>query len=132
MDIANLDVEGTQDVDSKLVRLAREREWPLLTNDWNLNRVAGLQGIKVLNVNQLANALRMICIPGESLRVKVVHTGKDAGQGVAYLPDGTMVVVENASKQVGDELEVVVTRAIQTAAGRIIFARPRDRANGQA
>jgi uncharacterized protein YacL len=131
VDIANLDVEGTQEVDSKLVRLAREREWPLLTNDWNLNRVAGLQGIKVLNINQLANALRMICIPGEALRVKVVHTGKDAGQGVGYLPDGTMVVVESASKQVGDEVEVVVTRAIQTAAGRIIFARPRDRANGQ-
>jgi uncharacterized protein YacL len=114
-------------VDTKLVRLARERDWPLLTNDYNLNRVAALQGIRVLNINELANALKPICIPGDVLQVRLVHEGKDPGQGVGYLVDGTMVVVENGSRQIGEEVAIVVTRAIQTAAGRIIFGRLRER-----
>ncbi len=130
VEIAEVDVDGGLDVDSKLVRLAREHDWPLLTNDWNLNRVAALQGIRVLNINELANAVKTLCVPGDTMRLKLVQPGKEAGQGVGYLADGTMVVVESASKQVGEEIDVVVTRAIQTAAGRIIFGRPRERANG--
>jgi uncharacterized protein YacL len=136
VEIVDLDVDGALDVDSKLVRLARAQDWALLTNDYNLNRVAALQGIKVLNVNELANALKPICIPGDTILVRLVHrgkdkdTGRDSDQGVGYLPDGTMVVVETASRLVGEEIEVVVTRAIQTAAGRIIFGRPKDRGNG--
>jgi uncharacterized protein YacL len=130
VEIVDLDVDGALDVDSKLVRLAREHDWPLLTSDYNLNRVATLQGIRVLNVNELANALKPICIPGDTIRVRIVHAGKDAGQGVGYLADGTQVVVEGASRLVGEESDVVVTRAIQTAAGRIIFGRPRERHNG--
>ena len=127
VEIADLELDSAPDVDSALVRLARDREWPLLTNDFNLNRVASLQGIRVLNVNELANALKPICIPGDVIQVRLVHEGKDPGQGVGYLVDGTMVVVEAASRQVGEEAAVVVTRAIQTAAGRIIFGRLRDR-----
>jgi uncharacterized protein YacL len=130
VEIVDLDVDGGADVDSKLVRLAREHEWPLLTNDWNLNRVASLQGIRVLNINQLANALKPICIPGDTMRLLIQHPGKDAGQGVGYLADGTMVVVESASGLVDKETEVVVTRTIQTAAGRIIFGRLKERQNG--
>jgi len=132
VEIAEIDVDGGLDVDSKLVYLAREHDWPLFTNDWNLNRVAALQGIRVLNVNELANAVKTLCVPGDTMRLKLVQPGKEAGQGVGYLADGTMVVVESASKLVGEEIDVVVTRAIQTAAGRIIFGRPRDRANGHA
>lgn len=127
VEIVDIDPDGAADVDTKLVRLARERDWPLLTNDYNLNRVAALQGIRVLNINELANALKPICIPGDVLQVRLVHEGKDPGQGVGYLVDGTMVVVENGSRQIGEEVAIVVTRAIQTAAGRIIFGRLRER-----
>jgi uncharacterized protein YacL len=130
IEITDVDADGAVDVDTKLVRVARAHDWPLLTNDYNLNRVAALQGIRVLNINELANALKPICIPGDMLRIRIMHEGKDAGQGVGYLPDGTMVVVENASRLVGEENDIVVTRAIQTAAGRIIFGRLSGRQDG--
>jgi uncharacterized protein YacL len=126
VEISDLDVEGPTDVDSKLVRLARAHEWPLLTNDYNLNKVATLQGIRVLNMNELANELRPMCIPGEVIRLRIMSEGKDVGQGIGYLPDGTMVVVENASRLVGQDADVTVTRLLQTAAGRIIFGRPKE------
>ena len=126
VEISDLDIEGPTDVDSKLVRLARAHEWPLLTSDYNLNKVATLQGIRVLNMNELANELRPMCIPGEVIRLRVMSEGKDAGQGIGYLPDGTMVVIENASRLVGQDIDVTVTRLLQTAAGRIIFGRPKE------
>jgi uncharacterized protein YacL len=127
VEIVDLDVEGTLDVDSKLVRLARAHDWALLTNDFNLNKVAALQGIRVLNLNELANKLKPTYISGDVLQIKLVEKGQQAGQGVGYLPEGTMVVVEGADQLIGQEVEVVVTRSLQTAIGRMIFGRPRDR-----
>jgi uncharacterized protein YacL len=111
------------DVDGKLVALARARNAAILTNDFNLNRVADLQSIRVLNINSLANALKPALLPGDPLRIKVITEGKESGQGVGYLDDGTMVVVEGGSKLVGRELEVVVTRVLQTIMGRMVFAQ---------
>jgi uncharacterized protein YacL len=111
------------DVDGKLVALARARNAAILTNDFNLNRVADLQSIRVLNINSLANALKPALLPGDSLRIKVITEGKESGQGVGYLDDGTMVVVEGGSKLVGRELDVIVTRVLQTIMGRMVFAQ---------
>ncbi|MGZ6274114.1 MAG: TRAM domain-containing protein [Candidatus Limnocylindrales bacterium] len=111
------------DVDGKLVLLARARNAAILTNDFNLNRVADLQSIRVLNINSLANALKPALLPGDSLRIKVITEGKESGQGVGYLDDGTMVVVEGGSKLVGHELDVTVTRVLQTIMGRMVFAQ---------
>jgi uncharacterized protein YacL len=111
------------DVDGKLVILARARNAAILTNDFNLNRVADLQSIRVLNINSLANALKPALLPGDPLHIKVITEGKEAGQGVGYLDDGTMVVVEGGSKLVGRELDVVVTRVLQTIMGRMVFAQ---------
>jgi len=122
--ISDLDVEGVRNVDDKLVILARQLRAPILTNDYNLNRVAELQGVTVLNINELANAVKAIYIPGESLEVRVIQEGKEAGQGVGYLDDGTMVVVEDGRSYIDRSLPVVVTKVLQTAAGRMIFARP--------
>jgi len=122
--ISDLDVEGVRNVDDKLVILARQLRAPILTNDYNLNRVAELQGVVVLNINELANAVKAIYIPGESLEVRVIQEGKEAGQGVGYLDDGTMVVVEDGRGYIERSLSVVVTKVLQTAAGRMIFARP--------
>jgi uncharacterized protein YacL len=127
VEIVDLDVEGTPDVDSKLVRLARAHDWALLTNDFNLNKVAALQGIRVLNLNELANKLKPMYINSDVLRVRIAEKGQQAGQGVGYLPEGTMIVVEGADQLISQEIEVVVTRSLQTAMGRMIFARPRDR-----
>jgi uncharacterized protein YacL len=113
------------DVDSKLVALARARQAAILTNDFNLNRIADLQSIRVLNVNSLANALKPALLPGDTLRIKVITEGKEAGQGVGYLDDGTMIVVEGGSKLVGRELDVLVTRVLQTVMGRMVFAQVR-------
>jgi len=120
------DVPGTPEVDSKLVALARRNGRAILTNDLNLNRIADLQGVRVLNVNSLANAVKPALLPGEDLRVKVIQPGKDAGQGVGYLDDGTMVVVENGAKSIDSEVDVTVTRVLQTVAGRMVFAHPRQ------
>jgi uncharacterized protein YacL len=113
-------------VDSKLVALAKRNGRAVLTNDLNLNRIADLQGVRVLNVNSLANAVKPALLPGEDLRVKVIQPGKDAGQGVGYLDDGTMVVVEGGAKSIDSELDVTVTRVLQTVAGRMVFAHPRQ------
>jgi uncharacterized protein YacL len=111
------------DVDAKLVALARARGAAILTNDFNLNRVADLQSIRVLNINSLANALKPALLPGDQLRIKVITEGKEVGQGVGYLDDGTMVVVEGGARLVGSELDVAVTRVLQTAMGRMVFAQ---------
>ena len=113
------------EVDAKLVALARERSKAILTNDYNLNRVAELQGVRVLNINSLANAVKPAVLPGEELRVRVIQEGKEAGQGVGFLDDGTMVVVEGGVRYIDKDLDVSVTRVLQTVAGRMIFAQPR-------
>jgi uncharacterized protein YacL len=124
--ITDLDVEEVHEVDDKLVRLAKNLHCPIVTNDYNLNRVAELQGIRVLNINELANAVRAIVLPGEGMRVRVVQEGKELGQGVGYLDDGTMVVIDNGKKYIGNTIDVTVTRMLQTNQGRMIFAAPVD------
>ncbi len=112
-------------VDAQLVRLARTLGAWIVTNDYNLNKIAELQGVRVLNVNELANAIKPVMIPGEELTVHVIKDGKEAGQGVGYLDDGTMIVVEGGKKHIGETLGTVVTSVLQTVAGRMIFARPK-------
>jgi len=121
--ISDMDVEGVREVDDKLVVLARQLKCPILTNDYNLNRIAELQGVSVLNVNELANAVKLVFLPGESIEVNVIQEGKESGQGVGYLDDGTMVVVEDGRSQLNRKINVTVTKVLQTAAGRMIFAR---------
>jgi uncharacterized protein YacL len=125
--ISDIDVEGVRDVDDKLVILARQLRCPILTNDYNLNRIAELQGVSVLNVNELANAVKLVLLPGESLLVNIIQEGREAGQGVGYLDDGTMVVVEDGRDHLNKETNVMVTKVLQTAAGRMIFARVENR-----
>jgi uncharacterized protein YacL len=122
--ITDLDVEGVRDVDDKLVILAKQLRSPILTNDYNLNRVAELQGVQVLNINELANAVKAVYLPGETMEVHVIQEGKEVGQGVGYLDDGTMVVVEDGRDNIDHTIPVLVTKVLQTAAGRMIFARP--------
>jgi uncharacterized protein YacL len=122
--ISDIDVEGVREVDDKLVILARQLRSPIVTNDYNLNRVAELQGVMVLNINELANAVKAVYIPGETLDVHVLQEGKESGQGVGYLDDGTMVVVEDGRNYLEQTVPVTVTKVLQTAAGRMIFARP--------
>jgi uncharacterized protein YacL len=121
--ISDIDVEGVREVDDKLVVLARQLRCPILTNDYNLNRVAELQGVAVLNVNELANAVKSVFLPGESIVVNIIQEGREAGQGIAYLDDGTMVVVEDGRERINARTNVNVTKVLQTAAGRMIFAR---------
>ena len=118
------------EVDERLVQICLSRRADLVTTDYNLSRVAALQGIKVLNVNQLANALKAMYLPGEKLSLSIVRVGREADQGLAYLEDGTMVVVEDAAELVGRTIETVVTSNLQTNMGRMIFARP-DPASSQ-
>jgi uncharacterized protein YacL len=125
--ISDIDVEGVREVDDKLVILARQLRCPILTNDYNLNRIAELQGVIVLNVNELANAVKMVLLPGETLKVDIIQEGREAGQGVGYLEDGTMVVVEDGRDYIHQEASVMVTKILQTAAGRMIFARVETR-----
>ena len=126
VEIVEDSVPSETEVDAKLVALARTRSRVILTNDFNLNRVAELQGVRVMNINSLANAVKPALLPGEDLRVKVIQPGKDAGQGVGYLDDGTMVVVEGGAKSIDAEVDVTVTRVLQTVAGRMVFAHPRQ------
>ncbi len=114
------------EVDAKLMAFARDTGAAILTNDYNLNRVADLQGIRVLNVNELANAVKAVVHPGEEMRVRIIQEGKEAGQGVGYLDDGTMIVVEGGIRHLDHEIPIAVTRVLQTVAGRMIFAQPRD------
>jgi uncharacterized protein YacL len=116
---------AAKEVDAKLVTLASQRSRAILTNDYNLNKVAELQGIRVLNVNSLANAIKPAVLPGEELHVRVIQEGKELGQGVGFLDDGTMIVVEGGSRFIDRDLDVSVTRVLQTVAGRMIFAQPR-------
>jgi uncharacterized protein YacL len=122
--ISDQDIQGNPPVDEKLVLLARQLHCPVLTNDYNLNRVAELQGVRILNINELANAVKVVFLPGEILNVEIIQEGKEAGQGVGYLEDGTMIVVENGQDYMGVKVPTVVTKVLQTAAGRMIFARP--------
>jgi uncharacterized protein YacL len=127
--IVDQDFPKLQEVDAKLIALAREMHAKIITNDFNLNKVAQLQGVPVLNINQLANALKPMVLPGEVLHLQIMREGKEHGQGVAYLDDGTMVVVENASKYLGQEVEAAVTSILQTTAGRMIFTTLKEEAN---
>lgn len=125
IDISEMDVKDVPDVDNKLVKLAKIFGCAIITNDFNLNRVAELQGVHVLNINELANALRPVVLPGEEMEVRIIQEGKELGQGVAFLDDGTMIVVEDGRRHINTSIEVVVTRVLQTAAGRMIFAHPK-------
>jgi uncharacterized protein YacL len=122
--ISDIDVDGVREVDDKLVILARQMKCPILTNDYNLNRIAELQGVIILNINELANAIKSVVLPGELMEINVIQEGKEANQGVGYMEDGTMVVVENGNRYLNQLIHVTVTKVLQTAAGRMIFARP--------
>jgi uncharacterized protein YacL len=119
------DFEEISEVDSKLVRLAKVLQGKVITNDFNLNKVCELQGVSVLNINDLANAVKPVVLPGEEILIQVIKDGKEHGQGVAYLDDGTMIVVEGGRDFIGTTLEVMVTSVLQTSAGRMIFAKPK-------
>ena len=130
IEITDADVEDVVEVDGKLVKMARTLHCPIITNDFNLNRVAELQGVKVLNINELANAVKPVLLPGEDIFIKIMQDGKELGQGVGYLDDGTMIVVEGGRQFMGMTIEVSVTRVLQTVAGRMIFAHPKQGNNG--
>ncbi len=121
--ISDIDVDGVREVDDKLVVLGKQLKSPVLTNDFNLNRIAELQGVTVLNINDLANAVKSVVLPGEALNINIFQEGKETGQGVGYMDDGTMVVVENGKDYIGEYMDVHITKVLQTAAGRMIFAR---------
>ena len=124
LELTNEDARDVSAVDAKLVALAGARRAAVLTTDYNLNRVAQLQGVRVMNLNQLANAMKPAFLPGEAMKVKVIQQGKEPGQGVAFLEDGTMIVVEGGGSYLQHELDVTVTRVLQTVAGRMVFAQP--------
>jgi len=121
--ISDADFPDVRDVDSKLIEMAKQLDAKIVTNDLNLNKVARLQGISVLNINELANVLKPIVLPGETMRVFVLKEGKEKDQGVAYLDDGTMVVVDNSRKMIGQNIDVTVTSVLQTTVGKMIFGR---------
>ena len=131
IEVVEDDYDDLTEVDSKLMRLALDKQWKLMTNDFNLNKVARVQGIEVLNLNELANVLKPALIAGEWIRVQIMKEGKEVHQGVAYLDDGTMIVVEDGKPYVGQTVEVMVTSILQTRAGRMIFARVDGGQNGQ-
>lgn len=124
VEIINQDFEDITEVDSKLIRLGQQLGGKIVTNDYNLNKVSELQGVPVLNINDLSNAVKPVVIPGENMHVTVVKEGKEQGQGIAYLDDGTMIVIENGRYYLNKAIEVEVTSALQTSAGRMIFAKP--------
>ncbi|HOO72524.1 MAG TPA: TRAM domain-containing protein [Spirochaetota bacterium] len=121
--ISDVDFTDTNEVDTKLVKLAKVMNAKVITNDFNLNKVAEFHGVRVLNINQLSNALKPIVLPGEEMRVTLIKEGKDPNQAIGYLDDGTMVVVENGRNRMNEEVEVTVTSVLQTTAGRMIFTR---------
>ncbi len=126
IEISDIDSPDVNEVDGKLVKIAKANHYPVITNDYNLNRVAELQGVKVLNVNELAQAVRPVVLPGEELTVKITQEGKELGQGLAYLDDGTMIVIENGRRYMHQDVTINVTRVLQTVAGRMIFAQVRN------
>ena len=121
--ITEMDFPDIRDVDSKLIELGKRLDAKIVTNDLNLNKIARLQGISVLNINELANALKPIVLPGESMRVFIIKEGKEKDQGVAYLDDGTMVVVDNSRRMIGQNIDITVTSVLQTTVGKMIFGR---------
>jgi uncharacterized protein YacL len=121
--ISDLDFPDVREVDLKLIELARTLGGKIVTNDFNLNKVAELRGVSVLNINELANALKPVVLPGETMRVFILKEGKEYNQGIAYLDDGTMVVVDNARKMISKTIDIVVTSVLQTTAGKMIFGR---------
>jgi len=126
--ITEMDFPDIKDVDSKLIELGKRLDAKIVTNDLNLNKVARLQGISVLNINELANALKPIVLPGESMRVFIIKEGKEKDQGVAYLDDGTMVVIDNSRRMIGQNLDITVTSVLQTTVGKMIFGRYNEEA----
>lgn len=124
--ITEIDFEDVAEVDLKLVRLAKKMDAQILTNDFNLNKVCELHRVQVLNINDLANAVKPVVIPGEDMQVVVIKDGKEHNQGVAYLDDGTMIVVEGGRSYIGQAITVTVTSVLQTSAGRMIFAKPKE------
>lgn len=123
--VEDRDYDDIDEVDVKLLRLALDLDGVLVTNDYNLNKVAAVQNMRVLNINDLANAIRPVLLPGEELTLQIVKEGKEQGQGIGYLPDGTMVIVEGGKKHIGENMDLSVTSSLQTSAGRMIFARIR-------
>ena len=121
--VVDTDYEDIAEVDAKLIKLAYDMGGVVVTNDYNLNKVAGVQRVPVFNINELANALKPVVLPGEEMTVNIVKEGKEVGQGVGYLNDGTMIVVDGGRRFVGEDVDVIVTSALQTAAGRLIFAQ---------
>lgn len=124
--ISEKDFPDIAEVDSKLLKLAQVLLGKVITNDYNLNKVAEFQGVPVLNINELANAIKPVVLPGEEMKIQIVKDGKESGQGIAYLDDGTMIVVEGGKKFIGEIVDVIVTSVLQTAAGRMIFAKQKD------
>jgi len=125
--IVDEDFPQMREVDMKLIELAKQNEAKIVTNDFNLNKVAQLQGVPVLNINELANALKPVVLPGEAMRVFILKEGKEYNQGVAYLDDGTMVVVDNAKRMISKTIDIAVTSVLQTTAGKMIFGKFEDR-----
>jgi uncharacterized protein YacL len=126
IEVADHDFSKIKAVDAKLVALAKKLCGKIVTNDFNLNKVAELQGVKILNVNQLANAMKPVVLPGEMMTVKIIKDGKEPGQGIGYLDDGTMIIVDNAQRYQGVSVMVTVTSVLQTTAGRMIFSEFRE------
>ncbi len=124
IEFIDLDPQDAQQVDDKLISLALELGAAIITNDYNLNRIARLQGVTILNINELANAVKSVFLPGEEMPIRIIQAGKEVGQGVGYLDDGTMVVVENGRQYLNQEVLVQVTKVLQTNAGRLVFATP--------
>ncbi|MDB5074203.1 MAG: domain nuclease [Chloroflexi bacterium] len=131
MSVLDIDAKDIPEVDGKLVQIAQRLSCPIITNDFNLNRVAELQGVTVLNINQLANAVKPVVLPGEEMAVHIIQQGKEINQGVGYLDDGTMIVVEDGQRYLNRDIDIVVTRVLQTVAGRMIFAHPKSYGNGR-
>src|SRR6185312_10100664 len=129
--IVETDYPAVREVDLKLIELAKEMEGKIVTNDFNLNKVAQLQGVDVLNINELANSLKPVVLPGEGMRVFILKEGKEYNQGVAYLDDGTMVVVDNARKMIGKTIDISVTSVLQTTAGKMIFGKWDERSGAR-
>jgi len=126
IELVNMNYEDVAEVDAKLLRLAEELKGKIITNDFNLNKVAGVKGVPVINVNDISNAVKSVLTAGEELTIEIIKEGKEYSQGVGYLDDGTMIVVENGRKFIGEQLTVAVTSVLQTSAGRMIFARPKE------
>lgn len=127
VEVTGADFDDIAEVDAKLLRLAKELGGKVITTDFNLNKVAAVHGVSVFNINDLSNAIKPVMLPGEVVTVSIVSEGKEHGQGLAYLPDGTMIVVENGREHIGEKIRATVTSVLQTSAGRMIFAKPADK-----